>query len=100
MADVCFAAACSQTSRVTGIPMHGTRLWPGTGMQACDGEICMLDRVRGSRGPRGMSLAEEQTFQTGQPLAPRVQLYMWMGTTAANSKPDAKKQASHAKDQS
>lgn len=31
MADVCFAAAYSQTSRVTGILMHGTRVWPETG---------------------------------------------------------------------
>lgn len=101
MADVCFTAAYSQTSRVTGIPMHGTRVWPG---QACkrvmDKSACWI--MSGAFGGlRGTSLAEEQTFQTNHSHQGCNGVNVDdTGTTIVNSNLDAKEWISYAKDKS
>lgn len=39
MAGVCFTAAYSQTSQVTGIPVHGTHVWPRESHAVVNGNL-------------------------------------------------------------
>lgn len=61
MADLCFTVAYSQTFWVTGIPMHGTRVWPGSLMQWINACCIVARAFRALWGKPSPS--EEQTFR-------------------------------------